>query len=366
VFLTSAGREDLYLKVGRGLDGRGTPSTARLPLGAGAIGLVAATGTPLRGLVVDPELSALLTQSSPYGTRVAEQRFLVETAIVAAEQPSVSRTLVLAPARGSEPSSAATEQLRDLGRVPWLCDVPLVAVASGTESCPHESGPPEEPQDRGVPSTDTTELLPQRYLEGVAADRDAATQITDSVLSAAPSASQEVAALKARLRRAVARAETSAARQDPDLARTVAGGLHEQVRRLQSRLVVRGGRSLLTSSKGRLSVSLENTLPLPVQVRVRFTSKTATLSAAETGLLTVQPGHAVEASVEARAQRSGQFVVFARIVDRDGQPFGPETEVIVRSTRFGRLALAVTLAASAVLLLAAGTRVALRVRGRRG
>jgi diguanylate cyclase (GGDEF)-like protein len=51
VYLISSGRDDLYLKVGRGLEGRGTTSTARLPLGTGAVGMVAVSGSPLRGAV---------------------------------------------------------------------------------------------------------------------------------------------------------------------------------------------------------------------------------------------------------------------------------------------------------------------------
>jgi len=185
------------------------------------------------------------------------------------------------------------------------------------------------------------------------------------VLSPAPSLRTEVAAVKGRLRRAVARAESSAGRDDPVLTSAAARALDDEVRRLSRKVVVRGGHSLLTSTKGTLSVSVENTLSLPVQVRVRFTSKTATLTNAETGLVTVQPGHAVQASVRARAQRSGQFVVFAQLVDRNGVPFGPESEIIVRSTRFGRLALAVTVAAFGVLLAAAGVRVVRRIRSAR-
>lgn len=44
VFLTTPGREELYLKVGRGLEGRGITSTSRIPFGRGTIGGVAATG----------------------------------------------------------------------------------------------------------------------------------------------------------------------------------------------------------------------------------------------------------------------------------------------------------------------------------
>jgi hypothetical protein len=332
---------------------------------AHALFTTSATGAELQSLVIDPDLSTLLTQSSPYGNRVAEQRFLAETAMVAATKPSLSRTLVLAPPRRATVPGAATEELRDLGRVPWLCPVMLADVAARTETCPRESGPPAEPLDRGEVRSDSSDELGAGYLAAVARDRDRATQLTDAVLSAAPAFGSSVATLKGRLRRAVARAESSAGRDDPSIALRTSADLHSEVERLSSQVVVRGGRSLLTSTKGRLSVSVENTLTMPVQLRVRFTSKTATLTNAETGLVTVQPGHAVQASVQAKAQRSGQFVVFARLIDRDGRAFGPETEIIVRSTRFSRAALAVTFAAFGVLLVAAAVRIVLRLRNAR-
>lgn len=335
-----------------------TPSTH-------AVFTTSSTGTELAGLVVDPDVSAQLASDTPYGDRVTEQRFLAETAIIAAQKPSVSRTLVIAPARRAAVPGAAAEELRDIGRVPWLCPVALADVAASNESCPRESSPPAEPAERGPLRSDQSEELSPSYLRAVDLDRDLGTQLTDAVLSPAASLRTQVAAIKGRLRRAVARAESSAGRDDPAVTRAAARALDREVRRLSGQIVVRGGRSLLTSTKGTLSVSIENTLPLPVQVRVRFTSKTATLTNAETGLVTVQPGHAVQASVRAQAQRSGQFVVFARLVDRNGVPFGPESEIIVRSTRFGRLALALTAAAFAVLLAAAGYRVVRRVRASR-
>jgi hypothetical protein len=272
---------------------------------------------------------------------------------------------VLALPRQADVPAAAAEELRDLGRVPWLCPVALSEVAQGTESCVRQSGPPAPPLDRGEVHPDTTDELSPQYLAGVVADRDVGTQLTDAVLSGAPSFSARVATLKGLLRRAVARAESTAARDDDTVALRTSSDLHSAVQHLTQQVVVRGGRSLLTSREGRLSVSVENTLALPVQVRVLFTSKTATLRNAETGLVTVQPGHAVQASVQAKTQRSGQFVVFARLVDRDGRAFGPETEIIVRSTRFSGVALTVTFAAFGVLLVAAAVRIARRLRNAR-
>lgn len=321
------------------------------------------TADTLTGLVPDEVLSGLVTGPGTYGPRLAEQRFLAETAVIAAEAPSrTTRTLLLAPdRRGTASAAAATAALRDLGRVPWLCPVSLAAVAAGTEQCAGSPDPgPSDPRE--ALRTDPSGQLSPDYLRGVAADRDVVGQLTDAVLSDSPdpAVSDAVAAIKERLRQAVARAESSAWRDDPAAARDSADALHSEVVGLRDRLVVRGGRALLTSAKGTLQVSVENTLPVPVQIRVLFSSNTPTLPATETGLLDVAPGHAIPAGVKALAQRSGQFVVFAQIVDRNGKPFGPDAEVIVRSTRFGRLALAVTLGGFGVLLVAAGVQVARR------
>jgi hypothetical protein len=330
--------------------------------GATTLFTTSATGTPLTGLVHEPTLSTLVTglPSLGLGSRVAEQRFLAETAIISLEQPARSRTMLLAPDRRADVEvGTATAALRDIGRVPWLCPVSVAALATGTDRCPGDAEP-GKPGERGELRTDVDQELDSAFLSQVADDRDLATQLADDVMTNDPSLAPEVARLKGTWRRLVARAESSAGRDDVELARALAALLHDELQERVEGVVVRGGRSLLTSSKGTLSVSVENTLPVAVQVRVRFTSKTATLSAAETGLVTVQPGHAVQASVKAQAQKSGQFVVFAQLVDRSGRPFGDETEIIVRSTRFGRSALVVTFLGAAVLLVAAGTRVVRR------
>lgn len=319
-----------------------------------------ATGAALDGLVPDPYLSDLVTgpDAATLGPRLAEQRFLVETAIIAAEYPGRARTLLIAPPRRTDVSrEAATGALRDLGRVPWLCPVTLAAVASGTESC--FTAKPLAAEERGDPRTDPTGQLSKALLDGIAADRDVISQLTGAVLSDSqdPVIRADVAATKERLRKAIARAESSAWRSDAEGGRDAARRLHVETTRLRDKVVLRGGKALLTSSKGTLQVSVENTLDVPVDIRVRFASGNDVLLAAETDLIQVPAGHAVPAGVKAETRRSGQFVVFAQIIDREGKPFGEPAEVIVRSTRFGRLALAVTAGGAGVLLVAAGFRI---------
>jgi hypothetical protein len=65
--------------------------------------------------------------------------------MIAAETPSASRTLLVAPSRlaAVDPDVAAAV-LADTGRLPWLCPVPLADVAAGRERCaelPDEQGP---------------------------------------------------------------------------------------------------------------------------------------------------------------------------------------------------------------------------------
>ena len=59
VFLLAAPRNELYLKVSRGLEDRGVDTNIRLPMGEGVSGRVAATGEPIQGRVSQLETSPL-------------------------------------------------------------------------------------------------------------------------------------------------------------------------------------------------------------------------------------------------------------------------------------------------------------------
>lgn len=337
----------------------GRAPSARTPLPSAA-------GVELQGLVADPFLSELISGNlaKQVGARLAEQRFLAETAIVAAEAPSLSRTLVIAPERrGDANVAAAVGALRDLGRVPWLCPVTLTSVAADSERCadrPTAATPAAE--DRGQLRTARDGELSADYLERVAAQRTRAVQLAEAVL--ADKADPAVTAMRAGLRRAVARSESSAWRDDPTAAYAALALLSKELDDLTGKVNVRGGRVLLTSKSGEIQVRVENTLEVPISVRVRFSSRTLGLLTAQSDLVDVAPKNSVSVSVVANAQRSGQFFVDAHLVDRNGDDFGTATVVNGRSTRYGRLALALTVGATGVLLLAAAFRLIRRARHR--
>lgn len=328
------------------------------------------------GLVVEDGLSRLLAAgpSDPgwQGERLAEQRWIAETAMIAAERPSEARTLLVAPPRrGAVLPAVGAEALLDSGRLPWLCAVRLSDVAAATERCPQE--PPtatdggRRAEDRGaLQATDGQGELTPGYLDQVASVRTGADQLTDDVLLPG---SAPAAAIKARILRARGRALSSAWRDQPvagqrllDLLRDDVDGLRGQVR------LVTSGRVLLTGTSGVVDVSVSNGLDQPVTVGVGLNDPVeARLTSTDTSVRTIGPSQAVPVRVQVQTRTSGRFLVLASLLDRAGRPFGPPVELVARSNSYGRVALAVTGVGAGVLLVAAGARItrrALRARSR--
>ena len=339
--------------------------------------LSSASAGRVTGLVVDDGLSRLLAASPEeptwQGARLAEQRWLAETAILAAERPGESRTFVVAPPRrGSVVPEVAAAALHDAGRLPWLCPVPLSDVVDGTERCPRtppvddaepvseERGDlaPAEGEQRNGTGAETGEL-PAAYLEEVAEVRARGNQLTDEVLVAGSDAAAEV---KARFLRARGRAESSAWRGDPAGGRQMLTLLRDDVDayRAQVRLDT-SGEVVFTADTGVIDVSITNALDQPVTLAVQLNDPIeARLTSTDTELRTIGPSAVVPVRLRVEARTGGQFVVRATLLDRAGQPFGEPEELIVRSTGFGRLALAITGIGAGVLLVAAGVRIVRR------
>ena len=350
-------------------DLRRTPDTdiGRLPTN---------TGSPTV-LTVDAALSALLTPASGSdpasypGDRLVEQRWLAETAMISAEAPSLSRTVLVAPARRAELHPAvAAEAIRDTGRLPWLCAVPLSGVASNTDACAGETPsatPPDLPAVELEPPHAGDPVLSGRFLSRVRALRRLSSQFTDEVL--AEPTSTEAVRTTGRLTRARARAESSAWRDDPPAGERMLTQLQDDVTALRNKvhLQIGSGTVTLTSSTGVISVNVVNELSQPVRVGVALDpGNRARLSTRETPITTVGPGRATQINLKVTAQTSGSFPVTARLVDHDGQPFGPPVRLVVRSTQYGRVALAVTGIGAGVLLFAAGLRIVRRATRRAG
>lgn len=320
------------------------------------------TGSP-SVLTIDSVLSGLIAAApDDYpGDRIVEQRWLAETAMISAERPSVSRTLLVAPPRRADLHTAvAADAIRDSGRLPWLCPVSLAAVAAGTDACLGEvrPDPAELPPVEIEPPHAGDVLLSTTHLSKVRGLRRSAIQFTDEVL-ANPTSEAAVGTID-RLTRARARTESSAWREDASAGERMLQLLADDVGDLRNRvhLQVGSGTVTLTSSSGVISVNVVNELDQAVRVGVSLNpGNRARLSTLETPITEVGPGRATQINVKVTAQTSGTFPVKARLVDREAQPFGAENTLIVRSTQYGRVALAVTGIGAGVLLAAAGLRI---------
>ena len=327
--------------------------------------LPTSTGQP-SVLTIDTALSGLLAAApDDYpGDRVVEQRWLAETAMISAEAPSVSRTLLVAPPRRADLHTAvAADALRDSGRLPWLCPVSLASVATDTDACLGEvrPDPGEAPTVELEPPHAGDVLLSTDYLSRVRGLRRTSAQFTDEVL-AEPTSPQAVGTTN-RLTRARARTESSAWRDNPAAGERMLRLLSDDLGDLRGKvhLQVGGGTVTLTSTTGVVSVNVVNELDQPVRVGVTLDAgNRARLSTRETPITTVGPGRATQINLKVTAQTSGTFPVTARLVDHVGQPFGPSVQLVVRSTQYGRVALAVTGLGAGVLLAAAGLRIVRR------
>ncbi len=321
------------------------------------------------GLVVEDVLSDLVAPDPTrwQGPRLAEQRFIAETAILAAELPSQSRTLLIAPSRTADVAQAglAAAMIADTGRLPWLCPVALAAVAAGTERCaglPDAQGPAEaeELAEGGVaPRGDE---LSSDFLERLARVQAAADQFTESVLV---DRTEKSTAAKARLLRALGRASSAAWRDQPMLGDRMLRLLQEDVADLRRKVRLVSRPITLTGGSGVLQLSVQNELDQPVNVGVRLDeTSSARLSSGDTDVQVVPADTATSIQVRVEPQTSGRFVVLATLVDEEGRAFGAPVELDVRSTEYGRVALGVTGVAAAVLMIAAGARITRRAMRR--
>ena len=348
------------------LTGRDAEDTDRTP---GARTTLPSTVEPVPALVPDDALSDLVapdpTDDRWQGARLAEQRWLAETAMIAAERPGESRTLVVAPDRRADLDPAVlAAAVADTGRLPWLCGVPLDDAAAGTERCAQlpDTQPATADPDPSVPATSVpgAQALPPSFVRAVAEVRTESDQLTEQVLTPDDEGAKDI---RARLLRARGRAESTAWRNRPGTGRRMLDLLDDDVDALRSRVTLVGRPALLTGREGVVQLVVQNALDQPVRVGVRLDPTSAARLTSEDTEIRVVPGQNTrQVSVRVQARTSGRFTARVGLVDASGRPFGETVELAVRSTQYGRVALAVTGVAAAVLLVAAGVRVTRRVR----
>src|SRR5690606_25282403 len=108
--------------------------TATTPDAAATIDTVAGR---LTVLLADPTLSALVDATAQGGNPGALRRFIAETAMIAAEDPKRTRSVVAAPRRRWDPDPKAVQELLEVaGSLPWLGQVTLDQIKPGKRPVP--------------------------------------------------------------------------------------------------------------------------------------------------------------------------------------------------------------------------------------
>jgi hypothetical protein len=264
--------------------------------------------------------------------------------------------------------AVAAAAIADTGRLPWLCPVRIADVAAGQERCaglPDAGGPARaEPRSTATVPDDRADELPPAFLERLARVQADADQFTEAVLV---DGTEKSTATKTRLLRAQGRAASVAWRDQPLLGERMLRLLQEDVANLRRQVRLVSEPVLLTGGSGVLQLLVQNELDQPVNVGVRLDeTSSARLSSSATGVQRIPARNATQIQVKVEPQTSGRFVVLATLIDEEGRAFGTAVELDVRSTQYGRFALAVTGVAAAVLLVAAGARITRRALRRAG
>ncbi|HEY6749653.1 MAG TPA: DUF6049 family protein, partial [Mycobacteriales bacterium] len=322
----------------------GEPDSGRTPSGVSP--LPALSGQAV-ALVSDPVVESLLRRGSlrkggfAGGSRQAEQRLLAELAMITAEAPNDNRTFVLAPPRRWDPPAAYARALAaDLARIPWLASADALDAAASTP--PVDRGAlvyPADARRRELPATQLTGL---GSVQSQVADFRGALSNEDAATELGPYGD------------AVRRASSSAWRTALPSGQSYVNRLLRQIGALRGSVTVSTsatGDYTLASSDSPLLLTVENTLTVPVNVRIRLNTP-AGFTTDDVGVQQIPPRGKRSVQVPASVQRTGTFSVTVQATTPTGGPLGRDVTLSVRSTAYGGLALGITGLAFAVLVLA--------------
>jgi len=336
-----------------------TPSAAtQTPDGVGAELHVALADDTLTRIVGSAP-AAVGTQSATAQAVAAgtsfttEQRFLAETAMIAAEAPALRRSIVVTPPRQWNPAPGVADALlAETVGAPWLSPVSLANLVTADSA----SGqvPRQQPQQQLL----SPDELGTALLHPVA-QLDKRLQLQGSILDPPD---------HAYLATAVAAVESStwrgaAAGQASGLLARVSGYLAARERLVT---IINASHVTLGGQSGPVPVSVSNELSQAVTVRldVRTPSNGRVTILPYTKTVTISPGERRTIAVHIKAAAAGTITLKVSLLTPDGAalPGGPST-ITVEATNFGTLGLVIIGIAVAVFVLTAGGRAIRRGRG---
>jgi hypothetical protein len=311
------------------------------------------TGTRMTVLLSDGTITQIIgTANAPSDSKATafavEQRYLAETAMIAAEQPSIGRSVVVAPPRRWDPPAGlASGLLSETVTAPWLHSVSLSDLASVKDA----SGKvPRQPPRAHSKSQLSRGLLGEaRHVEQQAGLLTSVEQNPSPLLKNAAAAIESSAW----------RGGGSAAEQGATLARQISAYLTRQSGKLTVFVVPR---VTLGGLKGTVPVSISNGLNYAVNVKLQADPSGGITVRGPPHVVTVPPGQQDIVKISVAATTVGSTALRLRLLTPQGAPFSAAATVTIQATHYGTLALVIMAAALGVLVLTAVTR-GLRRRG---
>jgi hypothetical protein len=324
-------------------------------------------GGPVTAIVTDQGLQRIVTAPvhTPADTLGLRQRFLAETAMIVAEQPSRLRTAVIAPPHQFDPRGTLAGELLALsGNLPWVQPVSLAEVAQS---------PADATSRRGLryPKAARAAELPAALVRRAAetADRVAALGTLLCATPAQGGGDCHPDDVTLPMERALLASVSATWRADLSGGRALAEGAASRVEHLFGQVrVTSAGTVTLLSQSGSIPVTIANNLTVPVTVRLHITTPNpAQLSVQPDRTYVIAAGDKSQQTIQAHTASAGRarFPIYVQLETPTGAPIGAPTELIVRSSSYGIIAVAITGGALAVLFGAVAvrlTRTALRTR----
>jgi hypothetical protein len=310
----------------------------------------AGDGTTMGALLADSGITGLLgsvSASSPAGARFdAAQGFLADTAMVLAEAPNLQRSLVIAPPRHWDPSAAEAGALLSMTySAPWLHKTDLSSLAAAAAGLSKKAKAPTRWPGGALSVT---------YTDQIAAVNASAALYKNLLYRPGPNVLNSVD-------EAVA-TTTSAAWRGAQAAggRQALINLSDNLKAKEQKVsIITGKKILLAGTSGTTPVSVQNLLPVEVQVRVVATpSADSQLSVSKfADLIQVPPGQTNTVRIPLHSSAITTTTMQLQLQTENGSPLTGTSQLLsVQATRYGRALLVLIAAALGVLVLTSVAR----------
>ncbi len=314
-------------------------------------------GPSIEAVVADPALTRILGEGSGYaaGPIAGAQRFDAELAAIAMQKPSTSRGLLVVPPRRWDPSQKLLDAVfTETTTTPWIEPVSFDTLAA------------DPPISRGAldyPTSASTAEIPVSALTQVVQS----SANIDAMRSMFTNADADT--MLQPYKEAVFRMVSSAYRGDPTAVEARADDVNSALAVIRDDVQIvppSNGTYTLSSSNAPLPFTIQNRLGVPVNYIIGLDeARSSGVKVGSTQVLQIPPNSRATVKVPTVVERSGVFSVVAQIHTPGGLSLGTDVVVSVRSSVYGGVALAVTGASFAVLLLLIARRYVIRRRNKR-